>query len=175
MEVCSSHRCAVSQHQRTAALFRAKCRPHCSVLLCKTGSKQAVCHCSHTYGGLLLIQVYSDPAPTHCSSVQGKMQSPLFSAALQNRLQVIIVLELPPMLYAVLPFLAAFPHILYQGNILLPQSLCSFDFHSASVVSRVSIWIQSCHHDASIAVVLLLSFPLSGLMLRVSAAPSKSP
>ena len=27
------------------------------------------------------------------------------------------------------PFLAAFPHNLYQGNILLPQSLCSLGFH----------------------------------------------
>jgi len=84
-EICSSYRCAVSQHQCTAAQFRAKCSPHYSVLLCKTGSQQAVCHCSHTYGGLLFIQVCSGPAPMHCSSVQGKMHFPLFSAALQNR------------------------------------------------------------------------------------------
>ncbi len=86
MEICSSYRCAVTQHQCTAALFRAKCNPHCSLPLCKTGSHQAVCHCKYTYGDLLFIQVCSDPAPMHCSSVQGKMQSPLFSAALQNRL-----------------------------------------------------------------------------------------
>ncbi|DBB02981.1 TPA: hypothetical protein ACH3X1_013570 [Trebouxia sp. C0004] len=49
-----------------------------------TGSQQAVFHCSYTYGGLLFIQVRSDPAQVECSSVQGKMQSPLFSAALQN-------------------------------------------------------------------------------------------
>ncbi len=65
------------------------------------------------------------------------------------------------MLYPVFPFLAAFPHILYPGSILLPQSLCSLEFDSGSLVSRVSISIQSCHHGASIAVVLLLSFPLS--------------
>ncbi len=40
MEVCISYRCAVTQHQCTAALFRAKCNPHCSVLLCKTESQQ---------------------------------------------------------------------------------------------------------------------------------------
>ena len=38
MEICSSYRGAVTQHKRSAALFRAKCNPHCSVLLCLTGS-----------------------------------------------------------------------------------------------------------------------------------------
>jgi len=65
------------------------------------------------------------------------------------------------MLHAVLTFLAVFPHNLYQGNILLAQSLCSLDFHWASLVSRVSVWMQSCHHGPSTVVVLLLSFPLS--------------
>ena len=32
------------------------------------------------------IQVCSDPASEHCSTGQGKLHSPLFSAALQNRL-----------------------------------------------------------------------------------------
>ena len=86
MGICSSHRCAVTQHRCTAALFKAKCSTHCSVLLCKTGSQQAVCHCSYTCEHLLYKQVCSDPAQMHCSSVQGKMQYPLLSAALQNRL-----------------------------------------------------------------------------------------
>ncbi len=134
MEIGSSYRCAMTQHQCTAARFRAKCSPHCSVLLYKTGSQQAVCPCTYTYGDLLFIQVCSDPARMHCSKVQGqscphcsvllcktgsqqavcpctytygdwlfiqvcsdptsmhcskaqgKTQSPLFSAALQNRL-----------------------------------------------------------------------------------------
>ncbi len=86
MEIWSSYRCAVTQHQCTATPFLAKGIPHCSVLLCKTDSQQAVCHCKYTYGDLAFIQMCSDPAPTHCSSLQGKMQSPLFSAALQNRL-----------------------------------------------------------------------------------------
>ena len=85
MGIGSSYRFAVTQHQCTAARFRAECSPHCSVLLCKTGSQQAVCHCIYTYGDLLFIQVCRDPAPMHCSKVQGKMQSSLFSAALQNR------------------------------------------------------------------------------------------
>ena len=78
MDICSSYRCAVTQHQCSAALFRATCNPHCSVLLCNEGSQQAVCHCSYTCGDLLFIQVCSDPAQMQCSSVQGKMQSPLF-------------------------------------------------------------------------------------------------
>ena len=62
MEMFSSHRCAVTQHQCTAARFRAKHSPHCSVLLCTTGSHQAECPCKYTYGDLLLIQVCSDAA-----------------------------------------------------------------------------------------------------------------
>ena len=73
METCSSYRCAMTQHQCTAALFRAKCIFHRSVLLCKAGSHQAECHCSYTHGHLLFIQVCSDPAQMQCSSVQGKM------------------------------------------------------------------------------------------------------
>ena len=37
----------MTQLQCTAALVRAKCIPHCSVLLCKTGSQQA-CVTAHT-------------------------------------------------------------------------------------------------------------------------------
>ncbi len=87
MEFCSSYRCAVSQQECSAALLKAKCNPHCSVLVCKTGSKQAVCHCSYTYGVLLFIQVCSEPARMQCSSAQGKMHSPLISVVLQNRLK----------------------------------------------------------------------------------------
>ena len=86
MDVCCTSGCALAQHKCDAALFRAKCSPHCSVLLCKTGSQQAVFHCSHTYGDLLYIRVCNDPAPMHCNTGQGKMQTPLFSDALQNRL-----------------------------------------------------------------------------------------
>ena len=71
------------QQQSSAARFRAKCNPHCSVLLCKTGSQQAVCHCSYTCGDLLFTQVCMAPAPMHCSSVQGKLQPPLFKVALK--------------------------------------------------------------------------------------------
>jgi len=67
-------------------MFRAQCSPYCSVLLCKTGSQQALCHCNYTFGGLLFKQACSAATPMHCSTGQGKMHSPLFSAALQNRL-----------------------------------------------------------------------------------------
>ncbi len=41
MEICTSCRCAVIQHQFTAALVKAEKLPHCSVLHCKTGSQHA--------------------------------------------------------------------------------------------------------------------------------------
>ncbi len=63
-----------------------KCLTGLGFRVCNVGSQQAVFHCSYTYGGLLFIQACSDPAQMQCSSVQGKMQSPLFSVALQNRL-----------------------------------------------------------------------------------------
>ena len=86
MKVCCSYKCAVTQHQCTAALALAECIPHCPVLLCKTVSQQALCYCKYTYEGLLLIQVCSDPTPVHCSTGFGRMHSPLSSAALQNTL-----------------------------------------------------------------------------------------
>ncbi len=87
------HLCSQPQG-RHYALFREtvhdtlsiRGRPHCSVLLCKTGSQQPVCHCIYTYGDWLFIQVCSDPPQMLCSTVQGKMQFPLFSVAIQNRL-----------------------------------------------------------------------------------------
>ena len=41
MKICCSYKCAVTQHQCTAALVWAKCISHCTVLLCKTGSQHA--------------------------------------------------------------------------------------------------------------------------------------
>ena len=86
IKVCCSYKCAVTQHQCTAALALAECIPHCPVLLCKTVSQQALCHCKYTYEGLLFIQVCSDPTPGHCSTGFGRMHSPLSSAALRNSL-----------------------------------------------------------------------------------------
>ena len=40
MKICSSHMCAVMQHQCTAALVKAEQLACCSVLLCKTGLQQ---------------------------------------------------------------------------------------------------------------------------------------
>ena len=74
------------QFQSIAALVKAKRNSHCSTLRSKTGSQQAVFHCSNTYGRLLFIQVCGILAPMHWSKVQGKMQSSLVSAALENRL-----------------------------------------------------------------------------------------
>ena len=76
----------MSKHSKTAALFRAKCIPHCSVLLLKTGSQQALCHCSYTCRDLPFIQVCHEQALKDCSTVQGKSHSPLLSAAVEIRL-----------------------------------------------------------------------------------------
>ena len=86
MEICSPYSCAVSQQKCTAALVWAKCIPHCSVVLCKTGSQQALCHCNYSYGDLLSIQLCSELTVMHCSTGQGKVHSPLFSGVLENRL-----------------------------------------------------------------------------------------
>ena len=86
MEVGSSYRRAVTQQNALQqgsgqhAVLTVQC---CSA---KQDQKQVVCPCTYTYGDLLFIQVCRDPAPMHCSKVQGKMQSSLFSAALQNRI-----------------------------------------------------------------------------------------
>ncbi len=86
LHLSSSYRCAVSEHQCTAALLRATSAPQCSLLPCKTGSQFALCHCVYTYADLLFIQVCNEPASMHCSTAQGRISSPVFSAALQNRL-----------------------------------------------------------------------------------------
>ena len=76
-------------------------------MLCKTGSQLAPCNCSYTYADLLFIQVCSEPAPVHCSTAQGKMISPVFSAALHNRLT------------------ACFCHCIYTYADLLIIQVCS--------------------------------------------------
>jgi len=85
MQICSSYRWAVSQHQCNAALLRAKRAAQCSLLPCKTGSQLALCDCVCTYADMLFIHVCSEPAPMHCSA-QGEIASLLFSAALQTSL-----------------------------------------------------------------------------------------
>ncbi len=85
VEICSSYRCAVSQLKSTAALIKAKCIPHCSVVLCKTGSQQA-CVTAIAPVEICSSQVCSEPAQMYCSTGLGKIHSPLFSRALQNRL-----------------------------------------------------------------------------------------
>ena len=45
-----------------------------------------LCRWICTYEDLLVMQVCSDPPPRQCSIAQGKMHSPLLSAALQYRL-----------------------------------------------------------------------------------------
>ncbi len=66
-----------------------------------------MCHCTYTYADLLFIQVCSDATPMHCSTCQSKTASPVFSAALQNRLT------------------AALCHCKYTYGDLLSMQVCS--------------------------------------------------
>ena len=45
-------------------------------------------------------------------------------------------------------------------------------YTNTTLVVRVAVWIQSCHHDSSTAVVVISTIIMSGLiLLRVAAAP----
>ena len=85
MKICSSYRCAVTQHQCTATLFRSKCSPHCSVLLCKTGFQQA---CITAITPMKICSSYRCAVTQHqCTATLFRAKSsPLLSAALQDRL-----------------------------------------------------------------------------------------
>ena len=96
------------------------------MLLCKSGSKQAVCHCTHTYGVLLFTQVCREPAQMHCTSAEGKMNSPLFSAALQNRLKA--------------------------GSVSLQSHLCRFALHTG-VQGAGTNAVQLCSRQNAISTV----------------------
>jgi len=69
-------------------------RPTWSLLLDFRGlnpTPSCLCYCNDTSEALLLIQACSDPTPVHCNTGFCKMQSPLSSAAVQNRLTTITV------------------------------------------------------------------------------------
>ena len=81
---------------------------------------------------------------------------------------VFVLLESCLQCFTLCFLLLQFPHNLYQDSMLLPQSYCSLEFHQASLMLLLSMWILKRPHGASIAVVLLLSIPLSlwpGLIL----------
>jgi len=86
MQMYCSYRCAVTQHQCTATLFRAKCNPHCVSAALQHRLASGLYHCNHTYELFLFIQKCSDPTPVPCNTVLCKMQCPQLSAALQDRL-----------------------------------------------------------------------------------------
>ena len=60
--------------------------------------------------------------------------------------------------------LSAFPCILYQGSLLLPPLFVLLGFPSASLVLRLSVWIQNYHCGATAVILFfppLLSPPLT--------------
>ena len=56
------------------------------MLLYKESLTAALGHCSYNYRDLLFTQMCSDTTAMHCSTGQCKLDSPLFSIALQNSL-----------------------------------------------------------------------------------------
>ena len=81
MEVCSSYRYAVSQQKCTAALGRAHCIPHCSVLLCKTGSQQA---------WVTAVTPVEICFPYRCAVRQQKCTAAVFTAKCDPRCSVLL-------------------------------------------------------------------------------------
>ncbi len=80
----ASYRCAVRQQKCSAAQVWAESIPHCSVVLCKTGSQQA---CVTAMAPMEICSSYRCAVRQQkCSAAQVEMHSPLFSSALQNRL-----------------------------------------------------------------------------------------
>jgi len=78
--VCSdatSMHCSTGQGKKASLLFSAALQ---------TSFTACLCHCNHTFGHLLIIQVCSDASPMHCSTGQGRKACLLSSAALQNKL-----------------------------------------------------------------------------------------
>ena len=84
MEICSSHRCAVVQHQCSARVLLAK--HSCPLLTAAVQNRltAGLCCCKHTFGDLLLTQECSGPTPV--TLLLAKYSCPLLSAAVQNRL-----------------------------------------------------------------------------------------
>ncbi len=64
---------------------------HFSVLLCKRGSQHALRQCNYTCEHLLFTQLCNYRTPMHNSTGQGRMHSPLLSAAMQKRLTACIM------------------------------------------------------------------------------------
>ena len=134
----------------------------CSVLLCKTGLQQAVCLCSYPYGDLLFIQVCSDPAPMHCSKVQGKMHSSLFSAAVQNCLTAgSVSLQLPLWTFALHTGVQRpSPNALQQGSgqnaFLTVQCYCAKQAYSRQCVSANKPIEICCSHMCAVTNALQL-------------------
>ncbi len=67
MEICTSYRCEVMQHQCTATLTLVKCIYHCPVLLYKTGSQHA---CATAISPVELCSLYRCAVMQHQSTAE---------------------------------------------------------------------------------------------------------
>ena len=86
VKICSSYRCAMSQHQRSAALPKRKAHFQLSCAAGHNRLTACLCNCYYIYEALLFIHVCSDPTPMLSSTAQGKVHSQLSNAAGLSRL-----------------------------------------------------------------------------------------
>ena len=82
MDICCWYRCAVAQQQCSATLLLKIC-PLLSAAVQKRLTA-GLGHCKYTCGGLLSVQVCSDPTAVQCQTAFSNC--PLLSAAVQKRL-----------------------------------------------------------------------------------------
>ena len=81
------HRCAITKHQCSAALFRAKCMPCGSVLLCKQAGSSVVPLHLHLSSLTTPHRCCNHQTPVRCSTLQGKMQALWLCVAVQTSWQ----------------------------------------------------------------------------------------
>jgi len=135
------------------------------VVLCTTGSQHACVTAITPMGICSSFRVYSEPATKHCSTVQGKMQFPLFSLAVQYRLTAgSVSLRLHLWRFALhtgvqRPSTNALQHCSGQNAGSTVQCCCAKQAHSRQCVTAVTL-MEICssyrcavtHHKCSAAL-----------------------
>ena len=86
IKICYSYRCAINKHHCTAALFRAKCMPCCSVLLCHNKQADDCLVPVHKHLSRLAIHTgLQSPNTNYCSTLWDKMHALFLCAAMPKK------------------------------------------------------------------------------------------
>ena len=166
VEVCSSFRSAVAQHQGSATLLLAKC--NCPLLSTAVHKRLAagLCHSKYTYGESLLIQVCSGPAPVQCHIAFGKMQLSFaqYSCAKQAGSRLvplqIHLWRVAPETGLQWPCTRAVPHCIWQNAIVLCSvQLCKTGWQQACATANTPVDCSSfrsavAQHQGSATLLL---------------------